>query len=76
MTPNAVLELTSVNWVEGTADEFGSSGVLEVEIGGPGGIRGTVCDDQVNDNALNMFCQEMGFLRASNATLSMLPLGW
>lgn len=75
LTPNAILDLTSVNWIEGTADESRSSGILEVQIGGPDGIRGTVCDDGIDDFALNLFCQEMGYLRASNATQSLLSQG-
>ena len=75
LTPNAILDLTAVDFLPGTTDASRSSGVLEVTIGGPGGIKGTVCDDYMNENAANMFCQMLGFLRASNATASFLPQG-
>ena len=75
LTPDAILDLTGVDFLPGTTDASRSSGVLEVTIGGPGGIKGTVCDDYMNENAANMFCQMLGFLRASNATASLLPQG-
>lgn len=75
LTPDAILDLTNVYFLEGTTDESNSSGVLMVEIGGPNGIRGTVCDDYLNTNAANMFCQLLGFNRAANATTSFLPQG-
>ena len=75
LTPDAILDLTSVDFLPGTTDASRSSGVLEVTIGGPGGIKGTVCDNHINENAANMFCQMLGFIRASNATASLLPQG-
>ena len=75
LIPDAILDLTDVDFLPGTTDESGSSGVLQVTIGGPVGIKGTVCDDYMNENAANMFCNMLGFLRASNATASFLPQG-
>ena len=73
MTPDAIHDMTGLRFLPETSDEF--SGVLEVDIGGPGGISGTVCDSNINENVANMFCQQLGFLRASNATRSSMPQG-
>ena len=76
VTPNAILDLKTVNFLDGTKDESGSSGVLEVTIGAQSepGISGTVCDSRIHENEANMFCQMLGFLRASNATKSLIYL--
>ena len=75
MTPDAILDMTGLRFLAETTDESGSSGVLEVDIGGPNAISGTVCDSNINENVANMFCQQLGFLRASNATRSLMPQG-
>ena len=64
--------MTNVYFLEDTTDESKSSGVLMVEIGGPNGISGTVCDEYLNTNAANLFCQFLGFNRAANATTAEL----
>ena len=75
LTPDAILDVTNVKFLEGTTDESNASGVLMVEIGGPDGILGTVCDEYLNTNAADMFCQSLGFYRAENAKTSLLPHG-
>ena len=73
ITPDAILDLSSVKFLENTGEGSNSRGVLIANING---TEGTVCDrNNINESAANLFCEMLGFKRAWSVSNSGLSQG-